>query len=355
MGIRRLIYEGHLTNYDYLLGPLILDTPTGFTFNSFVMGYQAAVCVTMVILLIYADQRRWSAFWLASLPVGIVGLVLSTQRSAILAVLLAVSIMIVLRKKWVYILSLTMAGVICLFAINFTSRLDLGNEALASKLQGNKDAGARLSWQVAAVRIVLENPLGNLLGGNVWQSEAEDYGADFDTYYGGQFKAAHNAYLNVMLKLGWVGVLIVLSSLWLLWTKLIYPAVKAELPSRKSLPHKFLGTAYRNWNQAALACYPAAGAARQQFLNTSPRIGGERIDYPDAGLQGLQNDPLCGRSKRKSLSYFQVCALSLVAALSNALFHNQSIFTLEYSSWIIFCIAHGWLILITNPHQHIQC
>ena len=55
-------------------------------------------------------------------------------------------------------------------------------------------------------------------------------------------------------------------------------------------------------------------------------------------------------------SYADAASLALMASMIQALFHNSSLFSLDPSSWIIFCIAMGWQRILCNekPFKNIE-
>jgi len=215
--IRGFLYAGHLDRF--VGSELLMAYPTGFTFAHFGMGYQLSVGMVLTLLLVYAEKGLWKLWWLASSIILLAAVILSGQRSTIPAIAVAMVIFLIHTRR--------MRGALLLVFIAglgfwFLQKMDISAanvETMAGKVE-KEDSFARISWQVAALRIIAERPSGDMFGELNWDQAALDQGGDFDIY-GGKVKAVHNAYLGNALQYGWLGAALVLMTIWHIFRRLL--------------------------------------------------------------------------------------------------------------------------------------
>jgi O-antigen ligase len=274
--IRHFVYAGHLGRFQF--SELEMAYPTGFTFGHYIMGYQLSVGLVLTLLLSYVERGRWKLFWLASSLLLAVAVILSGQRSILPALAVAFGIFLLHTRRLrlvVVLVVITGLGFGLLTEMPLTSALV---QTMPDKLEKD-DYSTRMSWQLAALRIIAEKPGGDLFGGLNWEQEALDQGADF-AYYHNREKAVHNAYLGNALHYGWPGAVLVLLTLGYILRRLLFKVLNKRYSGCPSRPYAF------------------------------------------------------------------TCVLALMAVMAQALFHNADLFTLEPSTWIIFCIACAWVWLM---------
>jgi O-antigen ligase len=274
--IRQLIYAGHLGRFKF--SELDMAYPTGFTFSHFVMGYQLSVAMVLALLLSYMERGTWKLFWLAASLLLALAVILSGQRSVLPALAVAFGIFLYHTRRLRLVLLLIAISILGFAMLSEMPIATALVQTMPAKLEKD-DYSTRMSWQIAALRIIAEKPAGNLFGGLHWDQEALNQGADF-AYYHYREKAVHNAYLGNALNYGWPGAVLVLLTLWYILRRLLFRVL-------------------------------------------DPRYGG------------------C-----PSRPYAITCVLALIAVMAQALFHNADLFTLEPSTWIIFCIACAWVWLM---------
>lgn len=100
-----------------------------------------------------------------------------------------------------------------------------------SKFVETSDSSSRLGWQFVAIKSIARNPLGYILGGQSWNIDALEGGADFSEF-GYRTKAIHNSYLNVALYYGWIGGILMFIALLVL-TKSIVKNISTVLCNDK--------------------------------------------------------------------------------------------------------------------------
>jgi len=226
--IRSFIYANNI-DVERPLTLFAMAMPAGFTFNQHIMGYQMAAGTVLSIMLFRAEKGLfWKMVWGIAVPVVIIALFLTAQRSTIPAVLAPLALLMVTRPKKLIIalLLLLMSAPFMHLAASIPDLAPQIGEArtLKSRLDSEKDVSSRLGWQAAALKAVADNPLG-LGSGTRWQEISSSYGADFSDF-GGEEQAVHNSYIAVGLKLGWAGLIIVLAVFWRILARV--PALMAD-------------------------------------------------------------------------------------------------------------------------------
>ncbi len=208
--IRGFLYAGHLDRFTG--SNLIMAYPTGLTFGHFAMGYQLSVGLVLALLLIQTDKGLWRLVWLSGSLILMAAVILSGQRSILPALGVALGLFLLHRRRIrIALLVMGIAGL----GLWFFHQMEISKTPLTMMFQKleHDDYRSRISWQLAALRIIVERPMGDLFGELNWDQEALDHGADFDVY-GGTIKAVHNAYLGNALQYGWIGAALVLWAIW---------------------------------------------------------------------------------------------------------------------------------------------
>jgi len=234
--IRGFLYAGHLERF--VVSELLMAYPTGFTFGHFGMGYQLSVGMVLSLLLFYIEKGPWKLWWLVSSLLLMAAVILSGQRSIIPAT--AVALVIFLSHTRQVRLALFLVFVVGLgFWLLEKMDISVANvKTMSSKLE-KEDIITRISWQVAALRIIAERPSGDIFGEFNWDQEALDQGADFDVY-GGKVKAVHNAYLGNALNYGWLGAALVLMTIWHIFRYLLRRVIDRAYSRCPSQPYALI-------------------------------------------------------------------------------------------------------------------
>jgi O-antigen ligase len=234
--VRQFLYAGHLGRF--MFSEVEMAYPTGFTFSHFVMGYQLSVALVLTLLLGYVEKGPWKLFWLAGSLLLAVAVLLSGQRSILPALAVAFSIFFMHTRRMRLVLLLVFViglGYFLLPEMPVTTALV---ETMSSKLEKD-DYDTRMSWQLAALRIIAEKPSGNLFGGLNWEQEALNQGADF-AFYQNREKAVHNAYLGNALNYGWAGAVLVLLTLWHILRRLLARVLDRTYSGCASRPYALI-------------------------------------------------------------------------------------------------------------------
>jgi len=220
--IRKFLYSGHAQRFT--TGELDLRNPTGLTFHHFAMGYQLTCAGVMLPILLLADKRR-RLLWSVGCLVVSVAIVLSGQRSVLPAVGLALLLYMICTRRFPLLLLVGVVTGIAYAAVSSLS-LQLNPEYdIVMKLQRKDEMAARLGWQMAAMRVIMEHPLGNLNGDLAWVERAMEHGADFSIYNWTKF-ATHNSYLGSILMLGWGGAILMFLSITHMFKRWILPVLR---------------------------------------------------------------------------------------------------------------------------------
>lgn len=196
-----------------------LGRPTGLTFNHHIMGYHMAASVVIVALLIFVEKKRiYKVFWTLAFPLVFLATLLTAQRSLIPAAGLAFFLYFVLidARKIVYLIMVAVL-VFVIAEITVVSDVNYANvRQLQSRFESEEDIPSRLGWQVAALKVIANNPLGLT---EDWAAEAESAGADFS--YFSDTTSVHNSYLGIMLEYGWLSILAIIVVLRFLIRKIV--------------------------------------------------------------------------------------------------------------------------------------
>lgn len=239
--VRQFLYAAHQERFAG--GDLLMAYPTGLTFGHFAMGYQLSVGMILALLLVPVEKGAWKFCWLVTSLLLAVAVILSGQRSVIPAIAVALGIFLMHgRRLRVAILLILLAGLGFLLTqgMDTTASSAPGLEAqLMSKKIEKDDYSTRLGWQVAALRIITKNPFGNIFGELDWEKEAGEHGADFEIYEG-QTKAVHNAYLGNALEYGWIGLALVLMTIWLIVRNLLWRVLDRAYSRCQSQPYALI-------------------------------------------------------------------------------------------------------------------
>ena len=234
--IRGFLYAGHLERF--VGSELLMAYPTGFTFAHFDMGYQLSVGMVLALLLLYQEKGPWKLWWLVSSLLLMAAVIVSGERSIIPATALALVIFLTHTRRVRLALFLVLVAGLGFWLVE---RMDISVanvEMISSKLE-KEDINSRISWQMAALRIIAERPIGDILGELNWNQEALDQGADFDVY-GGKVKAVHNSYLGNALNYGWLGAALVLMTIWQIFRHLLRRVINRAYSRCPSQPYAFI-------------------------------------------------------------------------------------------------------------------
>ena len=232
MAIRQIIYAAHVG--DNPAAALQIIKPTGLTFNHFNMGYQISIGITLTVFLWIVEKGTWRKIWAVAAVVMLVGMMFVAQRSTIPAVAIALALSLILGRKWRQLFVLFFIS--ALGAIVMGGMLEHGTTAdtLQSRTLTIQDTRDRLGWQLAALKVIAQNPAGNIFGDLDWETESIEEGADY-SYYGWSTKAVHNAYLGRMVSYGWLGAVLVVSCLIAAYRSILKPALFGPNKSRFKL------------------------------------------------------------------------------------------------------------------------
>ena len=278
LSVREYLYASKVVSGDPI-NLLSMSRPTGLTFHHFIMGYQISIgTILAVFFFLYEKRPIGKIFAGAAFFVMVLGMLLSGQRSAMVAVSGAILVYIIMKKRYKIAVLLFAITVIAMLFTNkigdnfFGGTLPWGTTQ--SKFISASDAPSRFGWQIAALRSMTSSPLGHILEGKSWDVEAIEEGADFSEF-GYTTKAIHNSYIGTALKYGWIGGALIFSAIFLL--------------------------------------------IRSIVRNVSTTICCDKYN-----------------------TYFVAVGIALLAGLIQALFHNASIFTSEPSSCVILCLFLVW-------------
>jgi hypothetical protein len=206
--IRAIIYARNIDPNNPLTS-IALAKPTGLTFNHHIMGYQMTAGIVIAGLLSMTEKdTSWRCLWRLSLPVVLIATYFTAQRSVVPAVFMAV-LMFSIQKKGHIITILLAFALASAGAFYMNDKLQEGTDTLLSRFD-DKDVNARVGWQVTALRVISENPLGLSISKKSWEDEAVQGGADFSSF-GNEATAVHNSYLGAMLDYGWLGIGLLIS------------------------------------------------------------------------------------------------------------------------------------------------
>ena len=206
--LRAIIY-GRNIDPNNPLTSIALARPTGLTFNHHIMGYQMTAGIVIAGLLAMTEKNtRWKWFWRLSLLVVWTATYFTAQRSVVLAVI--VTILIFSLQKFSRMIPILLVYVLATASAYYINNIvPEGTETLLTRLDG-KDIKARVGWQVTALEVIAENPLGLSISEKTWEEEAVQGGADF-SLFGDEATAVHNSFLGAMLNYGWLGIALVMS------------------------------------------------------------------------------------------------------------------------------------------------
>lgn len=222
ISLRQVMYGSYI-DHEKPLTILAMSRPTGLTFNHHIMGYHMAAALVIVGLLAFTEKKKtYKTFWILALPLVSIATLLTAQRSVIPAVGLAFFLYFILMnvKKIAYLLLVMIIGFVIVENVSVDGFKYSDMKTLKSRLESEEDIKLRLGWQVAALKIIVDNPLGLAFSGKSWEGEAESYEADFSVFRD-EIKAVHNSYLGIMMKYGWTGVILVLAILRFLIRRII--------------------------------------------------------------------------------------------------------------------------------------
>lgn len=222
LSLRQVMYGSYI-NFEKPLTVAAMGRPTGLTFNHHIMGYHMAASLILVGLLALVERKKiYKTFWILVFPFVVVATILTAQRSVIPAAVTALLIYFTMRdtKKIIYLIAIICLGLVIVGNVSVADLKYSDFKALQSRLDSEEDIYSRLGWQVTALKIIVDNPLGLTFSGKSWDNEAESYGADFSDFRN-EPQAVHNSYLGIMLKYGWMGVLVVIAVLRFLIIRII--------------------------------------------------------------------------------------------------------------------------------------
>lgn len=198
--------------------------PTGFVFNHFTFGYQMAAGMVLVgLIALIRRNTLWTIFFL----IVSIAAILSGQRSVIPAVIVSLLLFFLfqdLKKAIVYIaifavvMFLTVLGV---NKINKTFKNSPWRSVFQKYTEKKDDVSDRLSWQIAAVKVIFKNPLGTSYENKDWSKLLKEAGATYRAYQGTVFYI-HNGYIMYIVRYGWLMIVITGGIILLLWRKLFW-------------------------------------------------------------------------------------------------------------------------------------
>ena len=227
MAIRKIVYAGYYEPDDaFSIAAMV--RPTGLTFNHHIMGYQMTAGVVLVGCLVLLDKSSsWRRLWMLLFPVMVLALICTAQRSTLPAVVLSFvgyTLFVLSRKRRLIMKKLVFGVIFCIVVIYSVNMMSFGSQylkTLSIRFTHENDIRSRLGWQAAAVKIILETPLGMRVEGKSWETESLRKGADYSAF-GGTVMDVHNGYLLIMLTYGWMGVSFVIASLWFLTRRMLW-------------------------------------------------------------------------------------------------------------------------------------
>lgn len=235
--VREYIYASHLGRYES--SELEMARRTGFVFSHYNMGYQLSVGMMLTLLLSYFEKGKWRIFWIVGSFVCAVAVVLSAQRSAILAVALALVIFLIHQRAKLLMALIVVSFAAVFYLLQSTVAPILELETIFSKIEKEEDYSTRLQWQVAALSIIADRPGGSMFSDLDWEKEARSRGVDF-SYYGGEVKYVHNAYLGNALTYGWPGAVLVLMTLWHIYRRMFMRVIGGALSASALHPYALI-------------------------------------------------------------------------------------------------------------------
>lgn len=298
--IRYFLYGGIFDQLERegLLGISALYWSAGLAPYLHVFGYQVAAGAALV-LSFFMTARRHRAVWGALALLSFVIVIIVAQRSVLPALVMALLTVFLLKyrdsggfrglldnTRRLAVLSVAIASAGALAAVVMAEYYPENDVVLVQERVGSEDLWTRLGMQLAAVEIIATHPLGLVAEGRAeedWGGLAEGLGYDV-VHDANQvdFALVHNAYLRIVMYLGWwSGAVMIVFFVYLLKEALRF---------------------------------------RRHVRPRSPSDG-------EIGRYGV------------------VATAVFVSLLIQAMFHNDSIFTFERTSWISLCI-----MLVTYRH-----
>ncbi len=218
--LRESLYAGHVDRFE--AGLFTIIERTGLTFNHFIMGYQIAAGMVLSLFLSFSSKGSARVLWISAVIIFSVGVIYAAQRSVLPAVVLPLLLSSAARRQARLFLGLIFCIISVVFVVKYHPLSDDDAVTIDTRLGDKEDPFARLSWQVAALSVIAQNPLGDILGNLDWERQSQDSGADFSLHeYRPQ--AVHNSYLGMALLYGWVGGALGGLALWRVCRVMIFP------------------------------------------------------------------------------------------------------------------------------------
>lgn len=298
-GIRYFLYGNIYDQFEHtgFLGLLAFTWRTGIAPHLYLFGYQVAAGTALVIAS-FMMSRRLRALWgaLALFCFGIV--IVVAQRSVLPALVIALVVLYLLKPRppgrvqaimtsasaaVALALVVVMASALTATLVSFVDEGD--NVELLQERVGSDDLRTRLGMQLASMEIIATHPLGLVAQDRAeeqWGTLAEKLGYEVvvDANHV-DYALVHNGYLRIIMYLGWLAGIAIIASLTYVLREFLQVARLARI-----------------------------------LLATNEMI----------------------------VRYALLAASAVAALVVQAMFHNDSIFTFERTSWTALCI----LLLLTR-------
>lgn len=270
-------------------GPL--SSATGLSPYMYLFGYQVAA-VSALVLGFLMTARRHAIRWAVLTIFVIVAAMFSTQRSVLVAALLAflfvlwhanvaprAGVLIYHARRTLFLI--VASAIASVLAASAVETLFPGHAVqLSQERVGNEDVGIRAEMQLAALQIIAMNPLGLVAQGlpeEAWGSEARRLGYRVQADSNNVDDAlVHNGFLRLVMYQGWwAGVVIGLVAAYL---------IRKILRVRSALAYSFDAippTMVRNWIVLGSAF---VGLTVQSLFHNESIFTIERTSWVSVGL-----------------------------------------------------------------------
>ena len=232
----RWFYASNFMEIDYSNAlQLEVFRPTGFVFNHFTFGYQMSAGVVLVGLITLL--RRGKVLSIVFI-LTLIAAIYSGQRSVVVAVLISFVLFLMSLNHKMMLKNTTLMIIFLVFSLTIISSMSMIDKfspwktVYAKAIDKKDDARDRLSWQIATVKTIMNNPLGTVYSNVAWVDALRTAGASYNSY-GGKVFYIHNGYLMYMLRYGWILVIITMGMLLSIGRKIIWVTRNASVEGGK--------------------------------------------------------------------------------------------------------------------------